>query len=110
MRWKPRRLKDGAVWYGRGAAMGAGRCGMGNKFIDDVRAKLAGRTKRELIEGMLVHSPHQAATDKTIVALEVFPLYLLMLSHDFPTRLWILDRGEKPSSAAILNDAARNRR
>lgn len=83
---------------------------MNNRFIEDMRSRLAGRTKRELIEGMVTRSPHKAATQKAIVALEVFPLYLLMLAHDFPTKVWILDQGEKPSSAEILNDNARNKR
>lgn len=83
---------------------------MSNKSINGLRAKLAGRTKRELIEGMIARSPHRAATEKVLVALEVYPLFLLMLARDFPTRLWILDRDEKPSSAEILNDHVRNKR
>lgn len=83
---------------------------MGNKFIDDLRGRLAGRTKRELIEGMIIRSPHQAATEKALLALQVYPLTLLMLAHDFPTKVWILDRGEKPSSAEILDERARKKR
>ena len=83
---------------------------MSNRFIEDMRDKLAGRTKRELINGMITRSPHAAAAEKTLVALEVYPLFLLMLANDFPTKVWILDRDEKPSSAEILNDAARNKR
>lgn len=83
---------------------------MSNRFIEDMRSKLAGRTKHQLIEGMITRSPHAAATQKAVVAFEVFPLYLLMLAHDFPTKVWILDKGEKPSSAEILDDDARNKR
>lgn len=83
---------------------------MRNKFIDSMRLRLAGRSKRDLIEGMIIRSPHEVATNKTLVALGAYPLYLLMLAHDFPTKLWILDRGEKPSSAGIINEAVRSKR
>lgn len=83
---------------------------MANEYIREMRRRLAGRTKRELVEGMITRLPHQPALEKTYVALEVFPLFLLMLARDFPTKLWILDRGEKPSSADILNDHVRNKR
>ena len=77
---------------------------------DALRRQLAGRTKRDLIEGMVVRSPHRVALEKLVVALEAYPLYLLMLAHDHPTRIWLLDRGEPVSSAAILDDEARGRR
>jgi hypothetical protein len=75
-----------------------------------MRTRLGGRTKRDLVEGMIVRAPHQLAIEKTHIALETYPLFLLMLAHDFPTKLWILDRGERPSSAEILNDQIRQRR
>ena len=78
--------------------------------IEQLRVRLAGRTKRDLILGMICHSPHEVATEKMVLALEAYPLLLLLLAHDYPTKIWILDRGEKPSSAAILNDEVRAKR
>ncbi len=75
------------------------------KFIETMRARLAGRSKRNLIERMITRSPHSMASEKAITALEVYPLLLLMLACDHPTKLWILDKGEKPSSARILDQA-----
>jgi hypothetical protein len=77
-----------------------------NHLVERLRAQLGGRSKRDLIEQMIVHSPHPVATEKMVVALEVYPLLLLLLACDHPTKLWILDRGEKPSSAEILNESA----
>jgi hypothetical protein len=59
---------------------------------------------------MIVRSPHPQATEKLIAALEAYPLLLLLLAHDHPTRIWILDRGEKASSAQILTPQMRVRR
>ncbi len=83
---------------------------MSDRQIEELRRRLGGRTKRQLIEGMIVRSPHAGATEKMVKALEVFPLLILMLAHDHPTKIWILDRGETPSSAEILNDEVRARR
>lgn len=58
--------------------------------------------KARLIDGMLTHSPSDAARTRLHQALAVFPLYLLRLAHDYPTRIWLLDQGERLSSAAIL--------
>lgn len=78
--------------------------------LQQLRTRLGGRTKRDLILDMITHSPHDAATEKTVLALEAFPMLLLLLAHDHPTKIWILDRGEKPSSARILSDEVRARR
>ncbi|MCL5264651.1 MAG: hypothetical protein M1343_05585 [Chloroflexi bacterium] len=83
---------------------------MGRSLTDDLKVRLNGRTKHELIEGMIVRSPHQMAAEKMVAALEVYPLLLLLLAHDHPTKIWILDRGEAPSSAEILNDSVRQKR
>lgn len=80
------------------------------QFVVGMREKLAGRNKRQLIEGMIARSPHQIATEKLVMALESYPLLLLLLAKEYPTQIWLLDRGELPSSAAILNDQARRRR
>jgi hypothetical protein len=81
-----------------------------NRLAEEFRRRLNGRTKQALIEEMIVRSPHNIATEKMVKALEVFPLLILMLAADHPTKIWILDRGETPSSAEILDEAARNRR
>ncbi|MCL5959683.1 MAG: hypothetical protein M1358_10295 [Chloroflexi bacterium] len=73
------------------------------KITDALRTKLGSRTKRDLIEQMIARSPHEIATQKAVAALQVYPLSLLLLACDYPTKLWILDRGEKPSSAEILD-------
>lgn len=83
---------------------------MSDGRIEEWRRQLGGRTKRQLIEGMIVRSPHPGAREKMVKALEAFPLLILMLAHDHPTKIWILDRGETPSSAEILNDEVRERR
>ena len=83
---------------------------MQNQTTEQLREKLAGKSKRQLIEEMIVRSPHAIATDKMVQALEVFPLWLLLLAHEHPTKIWLLDRDEKPSSAAILDDTARQKR
>ena len=83
---------------------------MEDDYIDRLRLQLAGRSKRQLIEAMISRSPHQSASRKVVAALEVYPLFMLLMAQDFPTRIWILDRGEKTSSAEILDDAARMRR
>jgi len=83
---------------------------MSDRQLTDLRARLGGRGKRELIEGMIVRSPHPAATGRLITALEVYPLATLMLAHDYPTKIWILDRGEKVSSAGILTQRILHRR
>ncbi len=72
--------------------------------------RLGGRDKRELIQSMLVRSPHNAATEKLMVALEAYPLIHLLLASEHPTKIWVLDRGEKVSSAGILTPAMRERR
>lgn len=73
-------------------------------------ARLHGRSKRDLIEGMLVRTPHPAASEKLMIALEAYPLLYLLLANEYPTEIWIIDRGEKVSSAAILTPAMRERR
>ncbi|MBI2883077.1 MAG: hypothetical protein HY675_27935 [Chloroflexi bacterium] len=83
---------------------------MSNKFIEDLSIRLAQRSKRQLIEGMISRTPHQVATEKAVAALQVYPLLLLLLAHDYPTKVWILDKGEKPSSAAILSPRVRRKR
>lgn len=83
---------------------------MDERAIGRLRDRLDGRTKRDLVGGMISHSPHPAATAKILHALEVYPLLMLMQAHDYPTRIWVLDRGEKLSSAAILDAAAKERR
>ncbi|MBI2864065.1 MAG: hypothetical protein HYX94_05835 [Chloroflexi bacterium] len=45
-----------------------------------------------------------------MAGLKVYPLLMLLMARDYPTRIWVLDRDEKPSSAAILDSAARLRR
>ena len=76
----------------------------------DLAILLGGRSKRDLIEQMLVRSPHPGATEKLMVALEPYPLIYLLLAAEFPTRIWIIDRGEPVSSAEILTNDMRNRR
>lgn len=83
---------------------------MANHAIEALRERLAGRSKRQLIEGMIVRSPHAMATEKMVHALEVFPLWLLFFAAEHPTKIWILDRGERPSSAEILDHVARAKR
>ena len=78
--------------------------------LDRLRARLQGRSKTDLIEGMIARSPHRAATDRLVQALEVYPLLMLLLAHDHPTRIWLLEKGEKSSSAEILDEAARARK
>lgn len=81
-----------------------------SRIRSDLADRLAGRTKRDLIGEMLVRSPHPAATEKLVYALEAYPLVYLLLAREFPTRIWIIDRGEPVSSAAILTPEMRNRR
>jgi len=76
----------------------------------DLAILLRGRSKRDLITQMLVRSPHPGATEKLMVALEPYPLIYLLLAAEFPTRIWIIDRGEPISSAEILTSEMRNRR
>ncbi|MCL5961545.1 MAG: hypothetical protein M1358_19905 [Chloroflexi bacterium] len=83
---------------------------MNRQYIDSLRARLAGRNKRDLIEGMIARSPHDLATEKMLLALEPYPLLLLMLAHDYPTKIWILDRGERLSSSEILTEEMRCKR
>lgn len=45
-----------------------------------------------------------------MVALEPYPLVYLLLASEQPTRIWILDRDEKVSSADILTSEMRQRR
>jgi hypothetical protein len=78
--------------------------------VDLLRVRLGDRRKADLIEGMIARSPHRSATQKMVRALDVYPLLLLMQAHDYPTKIWILDKGEKVSSAEILDAAARQRR
>jgi len=73
-------------------------------------ARLAGRGKRELIQSMLVRSPHVGATEKLVLALEAYPLSYLLMASEYPTRIWIIDRDEKLSSANILTTEMRERR
>lgn len=75
------------------------------RLVEQLRARLGERTKRDLIKQMIVRSPHSNATEKAVAALEAYPLLLLLLACDYPTKLWILDKGEKPSSAGILNES-----
>ncbi|TAK28677.1 MAG: hypothetical protein EPO21_22575 [Chloroflexota bacterium] len=83
---------------------------MDQQFLDSMRVRLAGRTKRQLIEEMIVRSPHVGAKEKLHLALQEYPLFLLMMARDYPTKIWILDKGERPTSADILSDGARQRR
>ncbi len=76
----------------------------------ELAARLRGRGKRELIESMVVRTPHPHAAEKLIVALEPYPLLYLLLASEHPTRIWILDRGETISSAEILTPQMRERR
>lgn len=88
------------------------RRGDGVDFIPYERlvALWRGRSKREVIQSMVVRSPHLAATDKVVAALDVYPLSYLLLASDYPTRIWILDRGEKTSTAEILTAEMRGRK
>jgi hypothetical protein len=76
----------------------------------DLASRLRGRSKRELIESMVVRTPHLHASEKLIIALEPYPLLYLLLASEHPTRIWILDRGEAVSSAEILTPQMRGRR
>lgn len=80
------------------------------RTFEDLAALLRGRSKRDLIGSMVVRSPSPAATEKLMLALEPYPLVYLLLAADFPTRIWLLDRGEKVSSAEILTPDMRVRR
>jgi hypothetical protein len=77
---------------------------------EDLAARLRGRSKRELIQGMLVRSPRSEAAEKLMIALEAYPLLYLLLASEHPTNIWILDRGEQVSSAEILTPEMRERR
>ena len=55
--------------------------------------------KRALIRGMLVRSSCKEARARAYEALKAFPLFLLLLAHGYPTRIWLLDEGESPGSA-----------
>jgi len=79
-------------------------------LVQQLQYRLGGRTKSDLIRGMVARSPHEAATGKLVMALEVYPLLLLLMASDYPTKIWLLDRGEKPSSAAILTERMKQRR
>jgi hypothetical protein len=59
---------------------------------------------------MLVRSPNASATEKLVFALEAYPLAHLLLAGDYPTRIWVLDQGEKVSSAEILTAEMRGRK
>lgn len=59
---------------------------------------------------MLVRAPGDYAAEKLVIALEPYPLLYLLLANEHPTKIWILDRGEKVSSAEILTPEMRNRR
>jgi len=76
----------------------------------DLAELLDGRSKRDLIRGMLTRSPHPQATEKLMLALEAYPLVYLLQAYEHPTRIWILDRGEVMSSAEILTSEMRARR
>ena len=80
------------------------------ELVPRLKARLGGRSKAQLIEEMVSRSPHPAATSKLVMALEVYPTLLLMLAREFPTKIWILDKGEKPSSASILTASMKQRR
>jgi hypothetical protein len=91
------------------------RLGLETVVVDEQRhqelvRRLAGRTKRDLIRGMLVRSPHVQATEKLVLALEEYPLVYLLMAAEFPTKIWVLDRGELVSSAEILTPEMRRRR
>lgn len=45
-----------------------------------------------------------------MMALEAYPLLYLLLASEHPTCIWILDRGERVSSAEILTPEMRGRR
>lgn len=83
---------------------------MDEAALDRLRARLAGRSKRQLIEEMVARSPHPEATERLVFALEAYPLLSLLLARDYPTHIWLLDDGEKSSSAEILDQAARERK
>ena len=83
---------------------------LGHPMQREWATRLAGRGKRELIQTMLVRSPHVGATEKLMLALEAYPLSYLLMASEYPTRIWILDRDEKLSSAAILTEEMRGRR
>jgi len=78
--------------------------------IEELATRLRGRSKRELIQSMLVHAPHPQAAEKLMIALESYPLVYVLLASDHPTEIWILDRDEKVSSADILTPEMRGRR
>jgi len=71
---------------------------------------LRGRTKRDLIRSMLVRTPGAEATEMAVSAIEVYPLIYLLLACEHPTRIWLLDVGERLSTAGILTPEMRNRR
>ncbi|MGH2459373.1 MAG: hypothetical protein ACRDIY_10960 [Chloroflexota bacterium] len=77
---------------------------------EELAARLRERSKRDLIESMLVRSPNPGATEKLVIALEAYPLVYLLLASEHPTKIWILDRDEKVSSADILTPEMRGRR
>jgi len=83
---------------------------VGDWLRQDLAARLRGRTKRELIESMLVRAPHAPAAEKLVIALEAYPLFYLLLASEHPTSIWIIDQGEKVSSAEILTPEMRRRR
>ncbi|MBI2939207.1 MAG: hypothetical protein HYY04_02115 [Chloroflexi bacterium] len=78
--------------------------------LDELDRQLAGRTKRALIERMIVRTPHALASERLVDALSCYPLVLLLLAAAYPTHIWLLDNGEKVSSATILTNRMRFRR
>lgn len=54
--------------------------------------------KHSLIRGMVVRFSCEEARARAYEALRAFPLILLLLAHDYPTRIWLLDEGESPAS------------
>src|SRR6185437_201609 len=77
---------------------------------EEMVPRLGGRSKRDLIQNMLARSPHPAATEKLMIALEAYPLVYLLLASEHPTEIWVLGRDEKVSSAEILTPEMRERR
>jgi hypothetical protein len=80
------------------------------RTLEELAVLLRGRTKRDLIASMIARSPSPEATEKLFRALDPYPLVFLLLAAEYPARIWLLDRGEKVSSAEILTPEMRRRR
>lgn len=70
----------------------------------------AEKQPRSTLGEMIARTPHDAATDALVRALDPFPPSVIDAAARLPTRIWLLDDDEDISSAAILTARMRRRR